>query len=657
MTGQPRRRTSTAKPIRRRGRSRTGWQVGTRRIRWLFAVYVLALLLAVGQLVSIQVVHAPEYADRSLAQRVRSVELAATRGRIYDRDGDVLATSVQSATVYADPRAYRPSETPDGTPVPPAAQPREVAEALGAVLNRDPAELEERLRRDAHFVYVARQLDWEVGERIRELELPGVGILTEPRRVYPNGELGAQVVGFTGIDGEGLQGLEQQYDQVLTGRPGLLAFEQAPGGLDIASGSRQVLPPEAGTDLVLSLDRALQHVAERAASEAVEAFSARGAAVVVLEVGTGEVLAMVSVPGFDPNHRTDAERDHWRNRVVTDVFEPGSTQKALTIAAAVDAGLVSPATSIEVPASLEVGSKRFTDVVRYEEPALTVEQVLARSSNVGTIRIAQQLGDERLDAYLRAFGYGRALGVGFPGESPGILMTTDEWWTTSLPTIAIGQGVAVTLLQLANAYAALANDGVAVQPRVVRGTVGDDGRLTPAPASTQQQVVSRETATAVRGMLVEAVSGERATGRRAQVAGYSVGGKTGTARKPNDGALGYSEEYVASFVGFAPANDPVLVVGVMVDEPWPIYGGVVAAPVFREVMEAALTIRRVPPDLESRTLEEVLADAKSAGGGSEEAARGEGPATDPDAPASPPVGTPAGGDGRPAASTADDAEG
>lgn len=643
MTRPPRLRRA---PLAPRLRRHTAHQLGVRRIRWLLAAYGLLLLVAVGQLVHIQVVRAPDYAQRSVSQRARTVELPATRGRIYDREGDVLATSVEAATVYADPRAYRPGETPKGDPVPPAGDAGEVAAALAPLLGRDEGWVADRLGRDAHFVYLARQLDWSVGEQIDRLDLPGVGILTEPRRVYPGGGLAAQVVGFTGLDGEGLQGLEAQYDQVLRGRPGTLAFEQAPGGLDIASGVRELQPSEPGTDLVLSLDREIQHAAERAAAEAVEEFDARGASVVVLEVASREVLAMASVPTYDPNHRTEEDRDSWRNRAVTDVFEPGSTQKALTVAAAIEEGLVTPASLIEVPDSLRVGGKRFTDVHSHPTEELTVEEIIAASSNVGTIQIAQELGDNRLDAYLRAFGYGRRLGVGFPGEAPGLLMPTDQWWGTSLPTIAIGQGVAVTLLQLANSYATLANDGVALQPRIVRGTVGEDGRLTPASAATEEQVVSAATAAAVRDMLVTAVSGPRATGARAQVPGYSVGGKTGTARKPNADARGYSDQYVATFVGFAPVEDPHLVVAVMVDEPFPIYGGVVAAPVFSEVMEVALTSRRVAPDLGGRTLQQALTEAKAAA--SEAAAEREGPGTDGDDPASPPVGAPVGGDGSPA---------
>jgi cell division protein FtsI (penicillin-binding protein 3) len=627
----------------RRGLRRTGLEVGVRRIRWLLGIYGLAFLVTFGALINIQVINAPDYADRSVRQRARTVELVATRGRLYDREGDVLATSVQSATIYADPRAYRGTETPTGQPVPPAATAAEVAAALAPLVDGDVGALTERLERDAHFVYVARQLDWEVGQEIRELGLPGIGVISEPRRVYPSGGLAGQVVGFTGIDGEGLQGLEAQYDQILRGRPGMLAFEQAPGGLNIASGARELVPPEAGTDLVLTLDREIQHAAERAAADAVEEFNARGASVLVLEVGTGEVLAMASVPTYDPNRRTEEDRERWRNRAVTDVFEPGSTQKALTVAAAIEEGLVTGSTTMPVEHGIRVGGKTFTDAYQHPTERWSVTEIMERSSNVGTIKIAQELGEERLDRYLREFGYGRPTGVGFPGEGGGLLMPTSQWWGTSLPTIAIGQGVAVTLVQLANSYATLANDGVAVQPRIVRGTVGEDGRLTPAAAPTTREVISPDTAAQVREMLEAAVIGEHGTGVRAVVPGYTVAGKTGTARKPNEGARGYSSEYIATFVGFAPVEDPQLVVAVMVDEPRPFYGGIVAAPVFSEVMQSALTTRRVAPDAGNRSLEEALLEARVRA--AEHTASLEGPATPADDPASPPVGTPAGGDG------------
>ncbi len=559
-------------------------------------IYLLAFGAVGHRLVSVQVVHAEDYARLGELQRNRTIELPAKRGRIYDRNGDVLATSVDAATVYADPRAYRGQERSDGLLVPPAAEAGAVARALAPVLGREPAEIEERLRRDAHFVYLARQLPWDVGQRIREMGLPGIGILTEPRRVYPATALASQVVGFTGVDGEGLSGLEVAHEQVLAGEPGTLALELAPGGLTIAAGQRQLVPPEDGTDLVLTLDREIQHVAERAAARAVQEHAAKGAGVVVMDVATGDVLAMASVPSYDPNEPGTSDPAARRLRPVTDMFEPGSIQKALTAAAAVEEGIAGPGTTFHVGPGLRVGGKTFTDTHRRPAGPMTLAQIVEESSNVGTIILAQQLGPQRLHRYLEAFGYGRTLAVGFPGESAGSVPPPDQWSATSLPTIAIGYGVAVTLLQAAATYATLANDGAAVQPRLVRGTVGDDGRLVPGAPGGSQQVVSERTAALVRDMLTRVVDGERGTGRRAAVPGYSVGGKTGTARKPLEGARGYSSEYIASFVGFAPAGDPRLVVAVMVDEPSPIYGGLVAAPVFSEVMGFALAHRRVPPD-------------------------------------------------------------
>lgn len=564
------------------------------RVVATLVVYLLVFIAVGYRLVTVQVVRASEYATLGQQQRARTIDLHARRGRIYDRDGDILATSVDAATIYADPRAYRPTVR-NGVTVPPAADARQVAGRIAAVLGIKTASIEARLRKDAHFVYVARQVDRALGERIDDLRLPGIGVLTEPARVHPAGPLAAQVLGFTGVDGEGLAGLELQYDHLLAGKPGKLALERAPGGLSIASADRELVPPTAGTDIVLSLDREIQHITERAAAAALQRTRAKGATVVVLEVETGEVAAMASVPGFDPNHpeRSDAARQ--RNRAVTDMFEPGSVQKAVTAAAALEEGLVAPDTVHSVGRTIRVGSKTFSEAHGRATKPMTLRQIIEESSNVGTIRMALQIGEERLERYLTAFGYGRPLGLGFPGESSGSFPRLEDWSATSLPTIAIGQGVAVTLLQAAHVYATLANDGIAVQPRLVRGTVGDDGHLVPLSAPATRRVVSSETARQTREMLIEVVSGERGTGKLAAVPGYAVGGKTGTARKPLEGARGYSGEYVASFVGIAPIEAPRFVVAVMLDEPTPIYGGVVAAPVFSEVMSFALAHRRIPP--------------------------------------------------------------
>jgi cell division protein FtsI (penicillin-binding protein 3) len=574
----------------------SGDQLAVRRIRWTLAIFVLLVLATTVKLVDIQVVEAAELAAIGERQRARTIELPAARGRIYDRDGDVLATSVQAATIYADPRAFRASETSDGRALPPAGDVEAVAAALAPLLEQEPAAIAERLQQDRHFVYLARQLPHETGAAVRELALPGIGVLTEPQRLYPAGPLAGQVVGFTDIDGRGLQGLESVYDGVLSGSPGTLLLERAPGGLDIASGIRQLVPPEVGTDLVLTLDRDIQHVAEQAAASALERFDAVGASVVVLEVGTGDVLAMASAPGFDPNNRGDESPEDRRNRVVTDVFEPGSTQKALTFAAAIEEGIVTPTSTLVLSDSIRVAGSTFTDAYQHETAPWTVTEMIERSSNVGTIMVAEELGPARLEGYLRDFGYGQPTSLGFPGESGGLLMAHEDWWGTSLPTISIGHGVAVSLLQLATSYTTLANDGVATDPRLVLGTVGEDGRVTTRSTTGGERVISAATARSVRTMLEEVIHGERGTGTRARIDGYRMAGKTGTARKPATDRVGYTDEYVGTFVGMAPAHDPRVVVAVMVDEPYPIYGGATAAPIGGEVMEAALHALRVPRD-------------------------------------------------------------
>jgi cell division protein FtsI (penicillin-binding protein 3) len=630
VTGLPRRPSTSAPRLRRRvastarrGAARPAADVGVRRIRWLLVIYGLVLLLVVGQLVTIQVVRADEYADRGVRQRARTVELPATRGRIYDREGDVLATSVQAATIYADPRVFRGEATPDGI-IEDAPDAASVAAELAPLLGLRASTIEARLQREGNFAYLARQLDHEVGVAVAELELPGIGVLTEPQRVYPAGQLAGQVVGFTDIDGAGLQGLERHFDPILRGKPGMLAVERDPRGHDIASGMRELVPPTVGSDLVLTIDREIQHTAERAAEAAVAEFNAAGASVTVLEVGTGEVLAMASAPLFDPNDRTAGDEDRWRNRPATDVFEPGSVQKTLTVAAAIEEGLVDKDSPIPVPYALQIGGKTFTDAFGHPDEVWPLSRVIERSSNTGSIYVAQQLGPETLEEYLRAFGYGRSTGSGFPGESAGMLMPHESWWDTSLPTIAIGQGVAVTQLQLANAFATIANDGVAVPPRVVRGTVDEDGRLVPSNVAEEVRVLAPDTAAEVREILERPINGEQGTGTRAQIPGYRVAGKTGTARKANPDGPGYSSEFFGTFVGFAPADDPRLVVAVMLDEPQPIYGGLVAAPVFREVMSAALTALQVPPDTASGSLASALDDAGEDRAASERAAQQEG---------------------------------
>jgi cell division protein FtsI (penicillin-binding protein 3) len=556
-----------------------------RLTRFLACQLVLTLVLAV-RLVSIQVVSAQEYRGLAAAQTQRELELPPRRGKLYDRGGEPLALSLSAATVYANPRVLADN----------GIDPREVALPLARLLERPVDELVALLAKDAGFVYLARQVPRQVGEQVSAMTLPGVAVLEEPTRVYPAQGLAAQVLGFAGIDNEGLYGLERQYDDLLAGRPGRLRLERAPGGLDIAAAPREALPPVPGADLVLTIDRQIQHAAERALAGALERYEAIGGSAVVLDGRSGEILAMASAPGFEAAAIGAADDYARRNRAVTDVYEPGSVNKVITAAAALQEGVITPQTVITVPDRYQVGPKRFSDAHRHDPEAMTLAEIIAESSNIGTIKIAEQLGAAQLDAYVRRFGYGRTSGLAFPGESAGLLPALKDWSGTSLPTIAIGQGVSATLLQVAGVYQTIAAGGVATAPTLVRGEVGPDGRLDARPDPPRERIVDADVAATVARMLAGVVESEDGTGRLAAVPGYRVGGKTGTAQKPSTTRRGYEPgAYIASFAGFAPIEDPALVVAVMLDEPEPYYGGVSAAPVFAEILEFALRHRRVPP--------------------------------------------------------------
>ncbi len=560
-------------------RSKSGRRLG------VFLIAYLVLTAAIGwRLVTVQVVSADEYRALAEQQVQREVAVPARRGKIYDREGEALALSLPAASVYADPRAIAAAEL----------DPTFIAADLEPLLDRSMDELMDALTLDTGFVYLGRQLPRAVGDQIRSMRLPGVGVLEEPQRRYPADGLAAQVVGFAGLDGEGLAGVELWHDDLLAGTPGALRQERAPGGVAISAAPQEVQPPVPGEDVVLTIDRALQHHAERVLAEALDTHDAAGGSAVVADVNSGEILAMASAPSFQPE-ADDVDSYTRRNRAVTDVFEPGSVNKAITLAAAIEEGVVGADETIHVPEAVNVGGKRFTDSTRQPARNLSVTEIMAESSNVGTIRIADELGDDRLRRYLEQFGLGMPTGLGFPGESGGIVPSPDSWYATTRPTVAIGQGVSASLLQVAGVFQAIASGGERVEPRLVRGTVDAQGRLEETGDPERHRVVSADTAAQVSSMLAAVV--EDGTGANAAVPGYRVAGKTGTAQKPSTTSRGYEAgAYIATFAGFAPADDPEIVVAVMIDEPQDeYYGGEVAAPVFAELMEFTLGHRRVPP--------------------------------------------------------------
>jgi cell division protein FtsI (penicillin-binding protein 3) len=550
------------------------------RLLALFAMMAFAFGAISVRLVVLQVGQARELKDRALDQRVRTTELPAQRGQILDRDGARLALSTPASDVYADPRLV--------------LDPWASAIKLAPLLHVDAASLADSMSGDGSFVYLARQVSSSVAERIGELSLPGVGLLDTSRRSYPAGSVASQVLGFVGTDGVGLAGLEFGYQGVLAGTPGERTHELGPSGQTIVGGVDVEVPPVAGSSVVTTIDRDLQYQVQQALQDAVEAQHARGGTVIVMDPRTSQVLSMASYPSFDPNAFGDSPSGTYRNRAVTDAFEPGSTNKVITAAAAIQEKAVPLGLQLEVPWTMHIGDYVIHDSDPHAVMRMTLGDIVAESSNIGAVMVADRLGSAALATYLSRFGLGHATGIGFPGESNGIMLPLDQWNDTSLATMAYGQGIAATPLQMASVYATIANGGRWVQPSLVRGTIDPHGDFVPASTPQTRRVVSAATASMVTRMLSYAV--EFGTGTNAQIPGYQVAGKTGTARIPLPDGSGYVEgQYIASFIGYLPAGDPKVVVAAILDRPSAGYGGLAAAPLFRRVALAAITRLGIAP--------------------------------------------------------------
>jgi cell division protein FtsI (penicillin-binding protein 3) len=569
---------------RRRRGARPGWRdAGDPHRR---AIALLALLVGlfaiVGlRLVMVQVVTADRYVRYGESQRgLEPIVLPAGRGAIFDRNGTELALSVVQRTIWADPRLI--------------TDPAAAARKLAPVLLADEAELRSRLERDAAFVYVARQVPDEVADAVDELDLDGIFSLEEPKRLNPAGDLARSVIGRTDVDNAGVSGLEAQYDGALTGEPGELVVERDRDGRTIPAGRHHVDPATPGEDLVLTIDRNLQAESERILLEQVAERGAKGGTAIVSDPETGKILALVNVV-VDPD--TGEVRLTGDNVAVTANYEPGSVNKVITMAAAIEEGLVVPETELDVPNQLQVADHTFTD--SHDMPGrMSVAEILAQSSNVGTILVGQELGKDRLYDYLRDFGFGDSTALDFPAEVSGALPAPDDWSGTSIGTIPIGQGVAVTAMQMLLAYNAIANDGVYVPPKLVDQIIDADGERRPVPSARSHRVVSPTTAALVRQMMAGVV--DEGTGEAAAIDGYEVAGKTGTARKPAPDRPGYRWEdgdlhYISTFAGFMPADDPKLSVIVVLDEPRSTYASTSAAPAFGELSRYALRLLRLPP--------------------------------------------------------------
>jgi cell division protein FtsI (penicillin-binding protein 3) len=514
------------------------------------------------------------------ARYARTLEIPATRGRITDRNGVVLASSVPAKAIWAIP------DDVNATP----AQQAELARLLGMPL----AELKRRLAdEDRNFVYLRRQVDIEVADKIAALKVAGIHASREFKRHYPEGPTSAHLVGFTNVEDKGQEGVELAHERDLAGRAGSRRVIKDRLGRVVEDD--WLREPVDGRDLALSIDSRVQYIAYSSLKAAVERHQARAGAAVVLDVTTGEVLALANWPTYDPNARGRLNPEAVRNRVITDTFEPGSTMKPFAVAAALEQGKVRPETRINTaPGKLTIGDRTIGDA--HPHGVLTVEEVVAKSSNVGTAKIALELPAQTLWESYTALGFGQAPRLGFPGAVAGRLRPAKSWRPIEQATISYGHGVSVTLVQMARAYSALARDGELVPLTLTRVDA-------PPPAV---RVLSPQTAVAVRRMLEMAV-GEEGTAPLARIAGYRVAGKTGTAHKLRNGQ--YVKEYVASFVGFAPVSAPRVVIAVMIDEPGAgaYYGGQVAAPVFAQIAGAALRTLQLPPDGPLETPKQLVA--------------------------------------------------
>jgi len=550
----------------------------------------LAFALVVLRLLYLQVFERSKLAARGERQYEQVVVLEPKRGTIYDRMGRELAVSLDVDSVYGIPSKID--------------NPRELAQRLARILREDPRKLEHKLEGDKQFVWLSRKVDPAKAARVRELDSDDIRLRTEARRFYPKKALAGPLLGFTGIDNHGLEGLEHAYDDILRGVNGwVLAEKDARGRMVFPGGPGfQFRMPKPGNDVILTIDEVIQHIAEKELDAALATSHAKGGVCIVMNPQTGEVLALsVRASGygraaFNPNEPQQYKPAEWRNRAVTDAFEPGSIFKPILAAAALEERVVHPLERFDCSAGkIQLADRVIKDAE--EHGVLTFTDVIAESSNVGTIKVALRLGKERFYKYITAFGFGRKTGVDLPGEIPGILRDVRTWSGVSLGEVAIGQEIGVTPMQMAAVYSAFANNGVLMKPYIVSEIVSRSGgkgqKTMPLPVG---QVITAETTAKVNKMLERVV--ETGTGQKAKPSGYTAAGKTGTAQKIDHQTHRFSKkEYVSSFVGFVPATAPKLVIVVMVDTPeGDIYGGSVAAPVFKAVAEQSLAYLQVPPD-------------------------------------------------------------
>ena len=553
------------------------------RIKLIGCLFAVVFVAVLARAFYFQIVTMDEWVKRAERQHQKTVQLTPARGSICDRNGLPLAVSIEMDSCFAEPKVI------DNIP--------EAAAKLAPLLGANRGDLEKKImdNRQKHFVWLQRRITPDLRKRIEALDLDGIGFAKETKRFYPNSEVAAHVVGFTGLDPGGLEGIEKRYDKDILGNVGYLITERDALGRDIRLKGTVIKNSSKGNSVTLTLDRNIQYIAEKELTRAVEDNGAKSGMAIVMETQTGRILAMANYPSFNPNAYFRFPHAALRNHAVADSFEPGSTFKVLLMSAALEEKAISLKDSFDCElGSYRIGGATIHDTHKYGR--LSVPDILKHSSNIGAAKIGRRLGQERLTSYLKNFGIGEPTGIDLPGEANGRIRG-GEWYESELATVSFGQGVSTTAIQLTAAISAVANKGILMKPFMVERIADENGNLTQQFApQVRRRVISEETARKVTGMM-EAVTQPGGTGTSAAVEGFSVAGKTGTAQKVDSVTKRYSSKRIGSFVGFVPISNPRLTIMVVVDEPRKSpYGGIVAAPAFGAIARQTLSYLRVAPE-------------------------------------------------------------
>jgi len=544
------------------------------------ALFTVGFFIVFLRLLVVQGVQHDTWVERAERAHEKNVQIEAERGSIYDRNGRALAMNVELPSVYAVPRAI--------------SHPSSVSRKLAPLLGMNPEVLNKKLANNKRFTWLFRKIDPAKAEEIRDLNIKGIGFVAESQRVYPKRSLFGHVLGFAGLDNHGLEGIELKYDTALRGETGWLVVERDAFGKSVFPKGLDYIVPSRGKDLHLTVDEVIQHISERELERMLEKTGAKGGTVIVMDPWTGEILSMVVSPRFNPNTVGKYRPSEWRNKAITDIYEPGSTFKIVTASAVIEEKLIEADEMVDC----EDGRYVVKGTVIHDHEAIGMvpfREVIAKSSNVCTVKVAEILGETRLSDYIKAFGFGERLGVDLVGESPGLLRKKERWSRRSLASLSIGQEIGVTALQMVTATAVIANGGWLMTPHLVK-SIEQGEEVQTIPALIKRRVISEETAKEMVQILKGVVSSS-GTARLAAIPGHRVAGKTGTAQKFDRVAGRYSrDKYVSSFVGFVPAEDPVITILVVVDEPEnEAWGGTVAAPVFSAIGTEVLHYLKVYP--------------------------------------------------------------